>query len=243
MHPERPKYIFASLVAIFCGCFVFIGYYTFLQQEGTSKKETTTEQFTIDTEQEDAEGSGCDYVSIVGDDICDDIANTEACAYDFGDCCVMENDRHSSCQDCFCFIDTQIQSTFVEIFCATPTSEISLKDLNAFMELGDGKCHLEYNQETYDFDLGDCCIQDVKCFVPAIDFYIGHGQDEIDCPQQLCIQSNTFCIQDEIGDGVCQSYNNVELCNYDAGDCCLNEGEGTICTECRTIDWNNHIGR
>ena len=56
-----------------------------------------------------------------------------------------------------------------------------------------------------------------------LDFHIGNGQEEVDCPQQLCIQSNTFCIQDEIGDGVCQSYNNVEFCNYDAGDCCLND--------------------
>ena len=186
------------MVALLCASFVFTGYYTFFQQqEQTSRKETTTKHSSNETE-----SSGCDYVSIIGDDICDDIANTEACAYDFGDCCAMENDRHSACQDCFCFIDTQIQSTFMEKYCSTPSSEYGLMDTYAFQQLGDGKCHLAYNQESYDFDLGDCCIQDVKCFVPSIDFHIGNGQDEVDCPPQLCIQSNTFCNQDEIGDGV-----------------------------------------
>ena len=238
MHHQAIKYILASLVALLCASFVFTGYYTFFQQEQTSKKETTSKESEHSTNDSEGSGSGCDYVSIIGDDICDDIANTEACAYDFGDCCAMENDRHSACQDCFCFIDTQIQSTFMEKYCSTPSSEYGLMDTYAFLRLGDGKCHLAYNHESYDFDLGDCCIQDVKCFVPSIDFHIGNGQDEVDCPPQLCIQSNTFCIQDEIGDGVCQSYNNVELCNYDAGDCCLND-DWNICTECRTIDWNN----
>ena len=64
MHHQAFKYIFASLLALFCTSFVFTGYYTFFQQEEISRKETTTEHSTNDTE-----GSGCDYVSIVGDDM------------------------------------------------------------------------------------------------------------------------------------------------------------------------------
>ena len=133
---------------------------------------------------------GCEFVSIVGDDICDDVANTEVCAYDFGDCCSIENDRLSSCQECLCFIDTKVQSTFVQKYCESE----QLYEPEAFHELGDGNCHLAYNKEEYDFDLGDCCLDNSKCLTTTIyagwdpTFY-GISHDQVDCPDNVCIQS------------------------------------------------------
>ena len=41
------------------------------------------------------------------------------------------------------------------------------------------------------------------------------------CPENPCIKSDNFCITEELGDGICQDYNNGPFCNYDMGDCCL----------------------
>ena len=154
---QKVSYIFLAVLFISCACFVFIGKYTFLKE---NKQKFNNEANHADSVN-GTESSGCDYVSIVGDDICDDIANTQACAYDFGDCCSLENDRNSSCQDCFCFIDTQVQLTYLQKNCQV--LDRGLEELLILESLGDGQCHLAFNQEEYDFDLGDCCIENVQC--------------------------------------------------------------------------------
>ena len=35
-----------------------------------------------------------------------------------------------------------------------------------------------------------------------------------------------------IGDGYCDDENNKEECNFDGGDCCLDEIDANYCTEC-----------
>ena len=40
----------------------------------------------------DLESSGCLYWGLIGDQICDDEANTEECQFDYGDCCDGQND-------------------------------------------------------------------------------------------------------------------------------------------------------
>ena len=105
---------------------------------------------------------GCDFFGIVGDDICDDIANTKSCGFDFGDCCIHENDRNS-CQNCICYIDTTIHNTFLDFACLNKLSMTLMEDW-IYARLGDGYCDLESNLKKYDFDLGDCCIDQVDCF-------------------------------------------------------------------------------
>ena len=34
-------------------------------------------------------------------------------------------------------------------------------------------------------------------------------------------KNNLVCNENELGDGICQDYNNGPLCDYDLGDCCL----------------------
>ena len=214
------QFLLVSLVVSSCACFVFSVYNKFWQQDSKASTTIVNEQTSNETEE-----TGCEYVSIVGDDICDDQANTKACAYDFGDCCKLENMLFSSCQDCFCFK----KYTFVDKYCNTSQTELSYADIIAFHEMGDGFCHLTYNNENYDFDLGDCCLENVECVAPPTSETIGISFETVHCPPDpLCIQSNAYCIQDEVGDGICQDYNNVPLCDYDAGDCCLLE-KGTEC--------------
>ena len=63
----------------------------------------------------------------------------------------------------------------------------------------------------------------------------------IECPENICIESNTFCNETEIGDGICQDYNNAQLCDYDGGDCCLDEKGSECCIcECRYVDISNY---
>ena len=108
---------------------------------------------------------GCEYVDIVGDDICDDQANTKACAYDFGDCCSYNKDR-SLCQECICNIDLEIQKPYLQDSCVRDSFNI-LDDLILHM-LGNGKCELNFNSEQFDFDLGDCCLRKPRCSAPVM---------------------------------------------------------------------------
>ena len=39
----------------------------------------------------------------------------------------------------------------------------------------------------------------------------------------------------QIGDGICQDENNVDICLYDGGDCGLTEINVTHCSECKCI--------
>ena len=43
---------------------------------------------------------------------------------------------------------------------------------------------------------------------------------KVTCPENRCITPGNFCIEEELGDGICQFYNNGPFCNYDNGDCC-----------------------
>ena len=40
------------------------------------------------------------------------------------------------------------------------------------------------------------------------------------CPTNPCIRSNIFCVEEELGNGICEDYNNGPYCDYDLGDCC-----------------------
>ena len=46
--------------------------------------------------------------------------------------------------------------------------------------------------------------------------------------------SNTFCITEELGDGICQDYNNGPFCDYDLGDCFAINSNLDECCNCKT---------
>ena len=56
------------------------------------------------------------------------------------------------------------------------------------------------NEENY-FDVGDCCLENPKCMLFAFD------RNYVECPENSCIQSNTFCVLEELGDGICKDHN------------------------------------
>ena len=88
---------------------------------------------------------------------------------------------------------------------------------------GDGYCDLNHNNAENFFDVGDCCLEDLQCRLKFFNFtnFIPRF-----CPENTCIKSNTFCILEELGDGICQDHNNGPFCDYDLGDCCLAGCEG-----------------
>ena len=46
---------------------------------------------------------------ILGDNICDDSANIEACEFDKGDCCLLDSESKRYCTECLCKEDEKIR--------------------------------------------------------------------------------------------------------------------------------------
>ena len=175
--------------------------------------------------------NACPFWELTGDGYCDDEANIPECGYDFADCCELENDR-SFCSNCTC----HLSEDEVQLFQNQSKSQSCINGLHLnqppnyelFMpelyeggpgsnHLGDGTCNLNLNKDKYFFDIGDCCLdEEFKCRL---------GADYVDCPQNPCIQSNNFCIAEELGDGLCQDYNNGPYCDFDLGDCCTKNSD------------------
>ena len=200
--PKKEKII--TLVALICSIlavtFVFIGYHT------EEKKPEIVDSLNIQQEPSTSNDS-CSFWHITGDDYCDDEANIVECGYDFDDCCQIDSDR-SLCTDCICYIPEEEKILLDEKY--------SKNCQNSHVNIwGDGFCDiLENNKDNY-FDVGDCCLENPICLSTT-------WQTKADlCPENPCIQSNIFCILDELGDGMCQDYNNGPFCQYDLGDCCL----------------------
>ena len=172
--------------------------------------------------------NACPFWDLTGDGYCDDEANIPECGYDFDDCCQLDNDR-SFCSNCTCHLSEDEVQLFQDQSksqsCSDglhlnqqPNYELFIPELSlsnggpGSQHLGNGICDLNFNKDKYFFDIGDCCLdEEMKC---------RFGADYVDCPQDPCIRSNNFCIAEELGDGLCQDYNNGPYCDYDLGDCC-----------------------
>ena len=191
-------YVFLGLT--FACVLAFIIWQTHFNQESKDKfviPSATTQAYLNNT---------CPVWSLTGDNYCDDQANVPECGYDFKDCCVLENDR-SLCEDCYCHVLDFNLTCNVENWAEN------------WYNLGDSICDLHLNNVENLFDLGDCCLeenlQDLDlCRDDSSISWIG-------CPENPCIKSNVFCIEDQLGDGICQDHNNSPFCEYDLGDCCL----------------------
>ena len=207
------KVVHFSLLCVFCATFVMV-YYTIERAMALENEVILSENKTE---------ADCPFWHLANDGYCDDEVNIEECNYDFGDCCDYEND-FSPCQDCICITTNSnaIQNcSSIGIYGATK---------------GDGICDLIYNNVDYFFDYGDCCLEDPICQI-HIDgkSWRGHSITEtkqIDCPDNVCIKSDRYCIKDQIGDGICQDHNNSPFCDYDQGDCCLPVRVLDFCCQC-----------
>ena len=74
--------------------------------------------------------------------------------------------------------------------------------------IGNGHCNDEANNAEHSYDGGDCC---------------GYNINKVHC--SLCICHNEEVCEARIthqlvGNGFCDSKTNIEICNYDGGDCC-----------------------
>ena len=202
------------------------------------KKVTNTYSMHRNEEAERSESSGCSYVDFIGDQVCDDEANTEECQFDLGDCCDVQND-FTLCSDCFCYSSGHLNNSLIQDCPSKSGLELHLKN-----HIGDGKCQLELNNLAHFFDGGDCCLDDPECSITIQgegDLWCHQSNlcsdphyesFEVVCPEHVCIQSDIHCIQELMGDGICHDNNNSKLCEWDLGDCCksnLNRDDCCIC--------------
>ena len=164
----------------------------------------------------------CPFLHIVGDNYCDDEANILECGYDWNDCCKVDRDI-SLCTDCFCYIPEYNKIMLEEQFNTLKECTNELIPTAWTTYFGDGLCDLGFNNKEHFFDIGDCCQEDPTCMSST---FVSTARDEF-CPENVCIESNIFCVEEELGDGICQGYNNGPLCDHDLGDCCLVTGSQT----------------
>ena len=196
-----------TLLSIIAAFIVMIIWYTSWLENKTITIEIGNFQTDIIA---GSNSSGCPFWDITGDGFCDDEANIPECGYDFKDCCQMENDR-TICEDCFCIVTEDDKASVKQKHFERCTSYF-------YNHLGNRWCDLNQNNEDHYFDFGDCCLEDISC---RVKFF--NQTDFVDkyCPPNPCIKSNIFCVKEELGNGICEDYNNGPYCDYDLGDCCL----------------------
>ena len=203
----KVQYAMYTLLSIVAAFIVMIIWYTAWLENKKITIEIGNEQSGIKA---NSNNSGCPFWDITGDGFCDDEANIPECGYDFKDCCKMENDR-TICEDCFCIIPEDDKASVKQ-------KHFERCPLYFYQHLGNGRCDLNQNNKDHYFDFGDCCLEDTTC---RIKFF--NQTDFVDkfCPPNPCIKSNIFCVKEELGNGICEDYNNGPFCDYDLGDCCL----------------------
>ena len=86
------------------------------------------------------------------------------------------------------------------------------------------------------FDAGDCCLNYIQCeniiMTQRPWGAIIPNTLDVDCPIDVCIRSDMYCIPELMGDGVCHDNNNSELCDFDLGDCCKPNRIKDSCCNC-----------
>jgi len=104
--------------------------------------------------------------------------------------------------------------------------------------IGDGVCQLWLNTTACNFDGGDCMTTyDLPFCDVLVDTFLGDGYchggeyntedcgwDHGDCDECMDLIDDPSLL----GDGECNLENNITECNYDAGDCWLDDGNDDI---------------
>ena len=216
---SRHEYICVTLTTFICMTVPFIWYH--LDRDG--REDVILPGQTYNQAEDMKSNDSCPFWEILGDNYCDDEANILECGYDLDDCCKGDRDI-SLCTDCLCYIPEDkkilLEKQFEDKCYARYANAIEWETY-----LGDGNCDLGLNNKDHFFDIGDCCQENPMCLSKT--FVSTAGEK---CPEDICIESNIFCNEEELGDGICQGHNNGPLCEYDLGDCCLGYGIQTNCT-------------
>lgn len=169
----------------------------------------------------------CFYKDRLGNGVCDDLANTQECNFDGGDCCLFDEAAFQACNDCQCKYDPVEIMTGARLF---PSDPCILKHSGAFQ---DGFCHDELNTAECQFDGGDCCLdtvytdvcQECQCKDPAI--------KGIQKRVKGCDLTDNLSIVD-----VCFDELNVPQCQYSNNQCC-GDVKLHFCSDCQCKDPRN----
>ncbi len=138
-----------------------------------------------------------------GDEFCDGDNNNAACNYDDGDCCLAA---------LFC---NTTRCAGIECIC----HETGISNCHPCSFIDNSECDGPYNHILCAYDGGDCCLATTEC-----SFCFG----EYTCACHLTGKYHCTCPFG--GDLICDGANNVEMCNFDDGDCCLEIADCSYCS-------------
>ena len=135
---------------------------------------------------------GCvDGTALIGNNVCNEIANNQECNYDGGDCCSDKDKLGNG----FCNDDTNTQACFydggdccgsclVTDHCSVCQCLSGFSDNNIVNPLiGNGICNDEINIASCDYDGGDCLT-----VLNGIPYYFIHSNTSYDQAQSTCKQ-------------------------------------------------------
>lgn len=152
----------------------------------------------------------------LGDGVCDQTHNDQACLWDGGDCCVSTNDTCDS--TCHCLDPDAVENIVSD-------TEDGCSGNLAWV--GDGWCDGLKNTSSCDWDGGDCCESTCRN-----GNYPCGSTSEYHCLNPLALE-NAPDVSTCTGDvdynqnGRCDSENNNGPCGWDGGDCC--EASNSLC--------------
>ena len=171
----------------------------------------------------------CYFADFVGNGICDDLANTQACSYDGGDCCSTDPKAFKNCKHCQCLYDPRELMSSSAFF---PQDKCSHQSSQA---LGDGYCHDELNNPACNYDNGDCCSPTVftnvcrqcKCH---LDQSLVKKREKKECG--LLSQADLEQLDR------CEDHLNIPECDYSNQQCC-GKANMHYCDDCACLDPRN----
>ncbi|CAM9509603.1 unnamed protein product [Ectocarpus fasciculatus] len=164
-------------------------------------------------------------VTDIGNGNCDAALNVASCGYDGGDCCSC------TCNDgpLHLCADSDFDCVYPE--CGDPA--VTSSDVVCYEDFqGNGMCNEENNSPACGYDGGDCC----ECSCVDGPLFECGSFAIFDCHDPACYDPAVVaefpdCTGDwfKIGDGACNTENNIASCGYDGGDCCLCSCTGSSC--------------
>ena len=110
------------------------------------------------------------------------------------------------------------------------------------MWINDGYCDDVTNTEECLYDGGDCCLEEISnqfcttCFCHQDGSY--HDSVQTTIYSTTSTTTNLVCsshLETYIGDGFCDDNTNSFICQFDGGDCCLDELKTEFCIMCNCI--------
>ena len=122
------------------------------------------------------------------------------------------------------FLDSRVSllcssSCISDTFCAIPYFQ------------GDGWCDDDNNIPSCDYDKGDCCLDPIKTHYCIVCACLREGNEE-GGGGTATFSPSTCEYPHFINNGYCEDFSNTEECEFDGGDCCLEEIITTSCEVC-----------